>query len=182
MHLNLQLNAIACHIVALLWIPIAAALALGVGNSHLGNIMFLGSLAIAADWDHSANFTGMAWLTAIVLVSILLIIWMPLTIVLINLNPMVNEVRHPDKLVYRSGINAFNWLISCIIWLTVAIILVEWLDRLIPPPENPVWITWSLGLLILMLAIGQIIMAIRACWGILNGKSNRYFFAFPVLR
>jgi hypothetical protein len=45
-----------------------------------------------------------------------------------------------------------------------------------------VWITWSLGLLILMLAIGQIIMAIRACWGILNGKSNRYFFAFPVLR
>ncbi len=143
--------------------------------------MFMGSLAIAADWNHSANFTGMAWLTAIVLISILLIIWIPLAIVLLHLNPTADLMRHPNKLVYRSGINAFNWLISCIIWLTMSIVLVEWLDRLIPPAESPIWITWSLGLLILILAIGQVLMAIRACWGIIQGKSNRYFFALPIL-
>ncbi len=141
--------------------------------------MFLGSLAMAADWNHSANFAGMAWLVLIVLIAMVLILWIPLAIALTSLRPLENP---PDRLISRSSLNVCNWLLSCLFFLGVSTIVVGWLDQLIPPPDGPAWITWSLAALILSLAIGQTIQAIRACLGIMQGKSKRYFFAIPLLR
>lgn len=179
MHLHLQLRAIACHVTALLWIPMGLLLAIGIGQSKLGQIMFLGSLSMAADWNHSANFAGMAWLVLIVLIAMVLVLWMPLAIALTSLRPLENP---PDRLITRSSLNVCNWLLSCIFLLAVSTIVIGWLDQLIPPPDSPAWITWSLAALVIGLAIGQIIMAIRACLGIMKGKSKRYFFTIPLLR
>jgi hypothetical protein len=185
MHLHLQLKAIACHLTALLWIPTGILLAIVVGQSRLGQIMFLGSLSMAADWEHSANFALMAWLVFIVLVAMVLILWIPLAIALTSLrleNPLDSfQDGKTDRLIIRSSLNVCNWLLSCILLLATSTIIVEWLDRLIAPPDSPPWITWSLAALVLSLAITQIILAIRACLGVMQGKSKRYFFAIPLL-
>jgi heme/copper-type cytochrome/quinol oxidase subunit 2 len=177
MHLQHQLKAIACHLTALLWMPIGIILAWGISNSPLGRIMFLGSLALAGDWGHSANFAGIAWLVFIVLGSMLLILWIPLAIALNRQN-----MQTPNKLIHRSSINVFNWLLSCILILIISTIIVEWLDRLVSPPHHSPWVTWSLVFLVAGMAIGQLILALRACLGILQGQSKRYFFAIPFLR
>ncbi len=186
MHLHLQIKAIACHLTALLWIPMGVVLAIGIGQSRLGQIMFLGSLSMAADWEHSANFVFMAWLVFIVLTAMILILWIPLAIALTSFSvekaPDSLRESRADRLIIKSSIHVCNWLLSCILLLGFSTMVVEWLDRLIPPPDSPPWITWSLGLLMTGLAIGQVIMAIRACWGIMQGKSKRYFFALPLLR
>ncbi len=157
----------------------AILLAMGVGQSRLGQIMFLGSLSMAADWNHSANFALMAWLMLMVLVAMVSILWIPLAIALTSLRPLENP---PDRLISRSSLNVCNWLLSCIFFLAASTIVVAWLDQLIPPPDSPAWITWSLAAFVISLAIAQLIMAIRACLGILQGKSKRYFFAIPLLR
>jgi hypothetical protein len=186
MHLHLQIKAIACHLTALFWIPMAILLAVGLAQSRLGQIMFLGSLSMAADWEHSANFALMAWLVLIVLVAMVLILWIPLAIALtsFSLDKTSDSLtdRRADRLIVKSSIHTCNWLLSCILLLATSTLVVEWLDRLIPPPDSPPWITWSLAVLVISLAIGQTTLAIRACLGILQGKSKRYFFAIPLLR
>jgi hypothetical protein len=190
MHLHLQIKAIACHLTALLWIPMAILLAVGLAQSRLGQIMFLGSLSMAADWEHSANFALMAWLVLIVLVAMVLTLWIPLAIALTSFSwDKPSEAltdrrvdRMADRLIVKSSIHTCNWLLSCILLLVTSTMIVEWLDRLIPPPDSPPWITWSLAALVISLAIGQMTLAIRACLGILQGKSKRYFFAIPLLR
>jgi hypothetical protein len=186
MHLHLQIKAIACHLTALLWIPMAILLAVGLAQSRLGQIMFLGSLSMAADWEHSANFALMAWLVLIVLVAMVLTLWIPLAIALtsFSLDKTSDALtdRRADRLIVKSSIHTCNWLLSCILLLVTSTIIVEWLDRLIPPPDSSPWVTWSLAALVISLAIGQITFAIRACLGILQGKSKRYFFAIPLLR
>lgn len=179
MHLSLQIKAIVCHLAALLWIPIACLAVLGVGQTKLGQIMFLGSLSMAADGEHSANFVGMAWLVTIVILSMILVLWIPLAIALVHFRL---PDRLPDALLQRSSLNVVNWLLSCILLLIFSLVIVEWLDRLIPPPESPPWITWSLAALVLELALHQLIMAIWACHSVLKGQSKRYFFALPILR
>jgi hypothetical protein len=157
----------------------AIVLAIGLGQSRLGQIMFLGSLSMAADWNHSANFALMAWLMLMVLVAMVSILWIPLAIALTSLRPLENP---PDRLISRSSLNVCNWLLSCIFFLGASTIVVGWLDQLIPPPDSPAWITWGLAVFVISLAIAQILMAIRACLGIMQGKSKRYFFAIPLLR
>lgn len=169
-------------------------LAVGIGQSKLGQIMFLGSLSMAADWNHSANFAGMAWLMLIVLAAMVSVLWMPLAIALTSLRPPENPPDSVslldskqrdgkiDRLIIRSSLNVCNWLLSCICFIGVSTIVVGWLDQLIPPPDSPAWITWSLAALVISLAIGQSLMAIRACLGIMQGKSKRYLFAIPLLR
>ncbi len=134
---------------------------------------------MVADWGHSANFALMAWLIFIVLIAMVLVLWIPLAIALTS-QPAAE--KSPDRLISRSSLNVCNWLLSCIFCLTASTIVVGWLDPLIPPPDSPAWITWSLAALVVSLAIGQILMAIRACLGIIQGQSKRYFFAIPLLR
>jgi hypothetical protein len=164
----------------------ALLLAIGLAQSRLGQIMFLGSLSMAADWEHSANFALMAWLVFIVLVAMILILWIPLAIALTSFSlDKTSEAltdRKVDRLIVKSSLHTCNWLLSCILLLGSSTMIVEWLDRLIPPPDSPPWITWSLAALVISLAIGQMTLAIRACIGILQGKSKRYFFAIPLLR
>lgn len=146
-------------------------------------VMFLGSLAMAADVGHSANFAGMIWLVLTVMVGLMAVLWMPLAIVLLTPSPA--ETPTPvrfDRLLRQQALWIVNWLLTGAGLLGLALFTVAQLDRAGFPEDNTGWVTWSLAGLVLVMAIAQIGMAMVGLWRSVQGKTFRYAFAIPWLR
>jgi uncharacterized Tic20 family protein len=167
-------QSIFCHLAALLWIPIAVAIGVLLFKWRMTQVMLLGSLSFAADFDHSANFAGMIWLTIIMVISILMILWIPLAIAL--------PKRGTDFFVRQNAIYAFNWLMTLVITVTIATMVITPLDRVTTEGETNPWVPWSLILFIVGSAIAQIFFALLAMGRSHQGKAFRYPFSLPILR
>jgi uncharacterized Tic20 family protein len=167
-------QAIFCHLAALLWIPIAMTFGVLLFQWRVTQVMLLGSLSFAADFNHSADFAGMIWLVIIVVIAILTILWIPLAIAL--------PKREPDLFVRQNAIHAFNWLMTLVITVTIATMVITPLDRITPEGETNPWVPWSLIVLILGSAIVQIFFVFLAIGRSYQGKAFRYPFSLPILR
>jgi uncharacterized Tic20 family protein len=174
MNLRARQQALLCHLVALLWMPIALLIGILAFQWRIAQVMFIGSLSLAADVGHSANFVGVIWVGVIVGLALIATLWMPLAIALIP--------RKPDPFVRQTVLHVFNWLMTNLIVLTIATLIVTQLDRVTETGETFPWVSWSLIILIVSSAIAQLIFASIASVRSLQGKSFRYPFSLPILR
>ncbi len=174
MNLRSRQQALLCQLVALLWLPIAMALGTLLFQWRVTQVMFIGSLSLAADAGHSANFAGVIWVMMVVGISLIATLWMPLAIALL----------HPklDPFVRQSVLNVFNWLMTQLIVLAIATMLVTQLDRVTEDGETLPWVSWSLVVWVVGMAIAQIGFASLAGVRSIQGKSFRYPFSLPILR
>ncbi len=174
MNLRARQQALLCHLVALLWMPIALLIGILAFQWRIAQVMFMGSLSLAADVGHSANFAGVIWVVSIVLLALLATLWMPLAIALLR--------KTPDAFVRQSALIVFNWQMTHLIVIAIATLIVTQLDRVTETGETVPWIAWSLMVLILSSAIAQLLFASIAGVRSIQGKSFRYPFSLPILR
>ena len=171
---RIRYQALLCHVMALLWLPLSGLLGYGLVHWRVTQMMFIGSLSFFFDLDHSANFAGAIWLVMVVLISLVTTLWIPLAIAL--------SKETPDPLVRQSAIHAFNALMTYILTIAFATGVVTQLDRVTEDGETLPWIAWSLVFLVMGIAFVQVICVSVAGRRSLQGKSFRYPFSLPILR
>lgn len=171
---SIRYQALLCHVMALLWLPLSGLLGYGLVHWRVTQMMFIGSLSFFFDLDHSANFAAVIWIVMVVLISLVTTLWVPLAIALSGENS--------DRLVRQSAIHAFNALVTNTIVVTIATGVVTQLDRVTEDGETLPWMAWSLVFLVMSIAFLQVVFASLAGRRSLQGKSFRYPFSLPVLR
>lgn len=171
---RIRYQALLCHVMALLWLPLSGLLGYGLVHWRITQMMFIGSLSFFFDLEHSANFAGAIWLVMVVLISLVTTLWIPLAIAL--------SKETPDPLVRQSAIHAFNALMTYILIITIATGVVTQLDRVTEDGETLPWIAWSLVFLVMGIVFVQVVFASVAGRRSLQGKSFRYPFSLPILR
>ena len=171
---RIRYQALLCHVMALLWLPLSGLLGYGLVCWRVTQMMFIGSLSFFFDLDHSANFAGAIWIVMVVLIAQVMTLWIPLAIALSR--------GTPDPLVRQSAIYTFNTLMTNILTITIATGVVTQLDRVSEDGETLPWIAWSLVFLVMGIAFFQVVFASLAGRRSLQGKSFRYPFSLPILR
>lgn len=171
---RIRYQALLCHVMALVWLPVSGLLSYGLVHWRITQMMFIGSLSFFFDLDHSANFATVIWVVMVVLISLVTTLWIPLAIAL--------SKENVDLLVRQSAIHAFNALVTNTVVVTLATGIVTQLDRVTEDGETLPWMAWSLVFLIMGIAFLQVIFASVAGRRSLQGKSFRYPFSLPILR
>ena len=171
---RIRYHALICHVAALLWLPLAGALGYSLVQWRVTQVMFIGSLSLASDLEHSANFAGVIWFVMLVEMAVVMTLWIPLAIALFR--------PETDIFVRKSALSVFNWLMTNLIVIAIATLIVTQLDRVTEDGETIPWISWSLVFFVLGIAFLQVLFASLAGRQSLQGKPFRYPFSLPILR
>ncbi|MEB3292125.1 MAG: hypothetical protein VKJ24_03095 [Synechococcales bacterium] len=151
---SLRWAAVACHLLGLLWIPLAGAIASLVLTSRLGQIAGMVLLAGVTEGGYSSTFILLSTVPLLAMLAQLITLSLPQLIYL--------QKRFSHPFVQHHGRSVVNWLLSACLILFVLLSAIAWGDRhwQLEPTEQG-WL-FSLIAVPTFLALVQGLMAIVA--------------------